>query len=128
MTESHPAKPLGVLHVSIKPEIRTKGELWSSWIRWRNAPRHSRLRVQKGPHGVPADHIGQRLGLPSAPLAFHLKELKMAGLATCTRNRRSLVYAAEYPTMNARLFYLTENCCDRPSSEMFADLPAGCGH
>jgi ArsR family transcriptional regulator len=72
-----------------------------------------RLLVQAGPEGLPAGHIGERLGLPSATLAFHLKELKTAKLATCTRNGRSLIYAAEYPTMNALLFFLTENCCGR---------------
>lgn len=74
-----------------------------------------RLLVQAGPEGLPAGQIAERLGLPSATLAFHLKELKTAGLAACTRNGRSLIYAAEYPTMNALLFYLTENCCGRPS-------------
>ena len=53
--------------------------------------------------GLPAGQIGEQLGLPSATLAFHLKELKNAGLAHCTRNGRSLIYAAEYPTMNALL-------------------------
>jgi ArsR family transcriptional regulator, arsenate/arsenite/antimonite-responsive transcriptional repressor len=75
-----------------------------------------RLLVQTGPQGLPAGHIGEQLGLPSATLAFHLKELKNAGLVTCTRNGRSLIYAAEYPTMNALLLYLTENCCGRPST------------
>jgi ArsR family transcriptional regulator, arsenate/arsenite/antimonite-responsive transcriptional repressor len=70
-----------------------------------------RLLVQAGADGLPAGHIGEELGLPSATLAFHLKELKNAGLASCTRNGRSLIYAAEYPTMNALLGYLTENCC-----------------
>jgi len=70
-----------------------------------------RLLVQAGADGLPAGHIGEQLGLPSATLAFHLKELKNAGLASCTRNGRSLVYAAEYPTMSALLGYLGENCC-----------------
>jgi ArsR family transcriptional regulator, arsenate/arsenite/antimonite-responsive transcriptional repressor len=70
-----------------------------------------RLLVQAGPDGMPAGHIGEQLDLPSATLAFHLKELKNAGLTNCTRNGRSLIYAAAYPTMNALLGYLTENCC-----------------
>ncbi len=75
-----------------------------------------RLLVQAGAEGMPAGQIGERLGLPSATLAFHLKELKSAGLATCTRNGRSLIYAAAYPTMNALLGYLTENCCQGDAS------------
>jgi ArsR family transcriptional regulator, arsenate/arsenite/antimonite-responsive transcriptional repressor len=75
-----------------------------------------RLLVQTGPDGLPAGQIGEKLGLPSATLAFHLKELKNAKLATCRRNGRSLIYAAEYAVMNGLLFYLTENCCGRPSA------------
>lgn len=76
-----------------------------------------RLLVQAGPAGMPAGHIGAALGLPSATLAFHLKELKTAGLVAATRDGRSLIYAAEYPTMNALLSYLTENCCGRPTDQ-----------
>lgn len=75
-----------------------------------------RLLVQAGPEGLPAGQIGERLGLPSATLAFHLKELKNAKLATCRRNGRSLIYAAEYPVMNALLSFLTENCCGRSTA------------
>ena len=70
-----------------------------------------RLLVQAGTEGMPAGQIGERLGLPSATLAFHLKELKNAGLATFERNGRSLIYSAVYAAMNALLGYLTENCC-----------------
>jgi DNA-binding transcriptional ArsR family regulator len=75
-----------------------------------------RLLVQAGTQGMPAGHIGERLGLPSATLAFHLKELKHAGLVTFERNGRSLIYSAVYPAMNALLAYLTENCCQGAAS------------
>jgi ArsR family transcriptional regulator, arsenate/arsenite/antimonite-responsive transcriptional repressor len=78
-----------------------------------------RLLVQAGTEGMPAGHIGARLGLPSATLAFHLKELKNAGLVSFERNGRSLIYTAVYPAMNALLGYLTENCCQ--------GNPAACG-
>lgn len=70
-----------------------------------------RLLVEAGPDGVPAGHIGERLGLPSATLSFHLSQLKHAGLVTFRREGRSLIYAAEYTAMNGLLAYLTENCC-----------------
>jgi len=76
-----------------------------------------RLLVQAGPGGVAAGRIGEELGLPPATLAFHLKELKIAGLIACTRSGRSLIYAAEYNVMNALLLFLTENCCGRPASQ-----------
>jgi DNA-binding transcriptional ArsR family regulator len=78
-----------------------------------------RLLVQTGPEGIPAGQIGERLGLPSATLSFHLNQLKQAGLVTFRREGRSLIYGAEYAAMNALLGYLTENCCQGDS--------AGCG-
>lgn len=70
-----------------------------------------RLLVQAGPEGVPAGRIGEVLGLPSATLSFHLNQLRHAGLVSFRREGRSLIYTAEYATMNALLSYLTENCC-----------------
>jgi len=78
-----------------------------------------RLLVQAGADGIPAGQIGERLGLPSATLSFHLNQLKHAGLVTFRRESRSLIYMAEYPAMNALLGYLTENCCQGDA--------AGCG-
>ncbi|MDQ2804918.1 MAG: helix-turn-helix domain-containing protein [Pseudomonadota bacterium] len=70
-----------------------------------------RLLVQAGPEGLPAGRIGDQFGLPSATLAFHLKELKHADLVTFRREGRSLIYATLFPTMTGLLGYLTENCC-----------------
>ena len=70
-----------------------------------------RLLVQAGSEGLPAGQIGERLGLPAATLSFHLSQLRHAGLVAFTREGRSLIYAAEYDTMNRLLAYLTENCC-----------------
>ena len=65
----------------------------------------------RGGVGMPAGQIGERLGLPSATLSFHLNQLRHAGLVTFRRESRSLIYAAEYDAMNSLLAYLTENCC-----------------
>jgi ArsR family transcriptional regulator, arsenate/arsenite/antimonite-responsive transcriptional repressor len=70
-----------------------------------------RLLVQAGGKGLPAGQIGEKLGLPSATLSFHLSQLRHAGLVTFRRESRSLIYAAEYAAMNSLLAYLTENCC-----------------
>jgi ArsR family transcriptional regulator, arsenate/arsenite/antimonite-responsive transcriptional repressor len=70
-----------------------------------------RLLVQSGAEGLPAGQIGERLGLPSATLSFHLNQLRHAGLVTFRREGRSLIYAAEYPAMNDLIGFLTENCC-----------------
>lgn len=78
-----------------------------------------RLLVEAGPAGLPAGHIGQRLGLPAPTLSFHLNQLRQAGLVTFRRDGRSLIYAAQYDAMNGLLAYLTENCCQGDA--------AGCG-
>lgn len=70
-----------------------------------------RLLVQNLPGGMPAGEIGARLGLPSPTLSFHLNHLKHAGLVTCRRDSRSIIYSADYKAMNGLIGYLTENCC-----------------
>lgn len=80
-----------------------------------------RLLIQAGPEGVPAGRIGEALGLPSATLSFHLAQLRQAGLITFRREGRSLIYVAEFGTMNALVGFLTENCC---GGDLAACLPA----
>ncbi len=75
-----------------------------------------RLLVQAGADGMAAGQIGERLGLPSATLSFHLNHLKQSGLVKCRRESRSLIYTAEYAAMNGLLAYLTENCCQGDAS------------
>jgi len=70
-----------------------------------------RLLVEGGPEGLAAGDIGIRLALPGATLSFHLKELRQAGLITCRREGRSLIYAADFAAMGSLVAYLTENCC-----------------
>jgi ArsR family transcriptional regulator, arsenate/arsenite/antimonite-responsive transcriptional repressor len=70
-----------------------------------------RLLVQAGPEGLAAGAVAEKLALAPNTLSFHFDRLRNAGLVTCTRNGRSLIYAARYETMNGLLGYLTENCC-----------------
>lgn len=72
-----------------------------------------RLLVAAGPEGMPAGRIAQELALPANTLSFHLAHLKAAGMVTCRRQGRSLIYAAAYERMRGLLGYLTENCCAR---------------
>ncbi len=65
-----------------------------------------RLLVAEGPEGLPAGEIGSRLRLPSPTLSFHLNQLRYAGLVTSRRESRSIIYAANYKTMNGVLGYL----------------------
>ena len=70
-----------------------------------------RLLVQRGPAGLSAGALAQRLEVPPSSLTFHLQQLHHAGLVTQRRVGRQLIYAAEYTTMNALMAYMTENCC-----------------
>ena len=71
-----------------------------------------RLLVRAGSEGLPAGAIGESLGVPSATLSFHLKELKSAGVAKCRREGRSLIYSPDFAAMNDLLQFLSENCCE----------------
>lgn len=70
-----------------------------------------RLLVERGPNGMPAGEIAERLGLPPSSLTFHLQQLLHAGLVTQRRASRQIIYAADFAAMNGLLAYLTENCC-----------------
>jgi ArsR family transcriptional regulator, arsenate/arsenite/antimonite-responsive transcriptional repressor len=70
-----------------------------------------RLLVEKGPDGLPAGDIAERIGLVPSSLTFHLQHLARAGLLTQTRVGRQLFYATDFGVMNELVGYLTENCC-----------------
>ena len=80
-----------------------------------------RLLVARGPDGLAAGVIAERLGVQPSSLSFHLAQLVHAGLITQRRLGRQLIYSAEYGAMNALIFYLTENCCGQGAA---ACLPA----
>lgn len=70
-----------------------------------------RLLVQAGPEGLPAMQIAEQLGIPPSSLSFHLKELTHANMIAQKKAGRSLIYSANFQTMNGLLGFLTENCC-----------------
>ena len=70
-----------------------------------------RLLVQAGPEGMPAGRCRRALDLAPNTLTFHFDRLRTAGLVTVRRDGRSMIYAAQFETMNALLGFLTENCC-----------------
>ena len=70
-----------------------------------------RLLVERGPDGIPAGEIAERLKMPPSSLTFHLQQMHRAGLVTQRRLGRQLIYAADFTSMNGLLGYLTENCC-----------------
>lgn len=76
-----------------------------------------RLLVETGPAGLPVGTIAEKLGFANATLSFHLKELTHAGLTNAAPSGRSIIYSANFDTMNGLIEYLTENCCAGASCE-----------
>src|ERR1700712_1124081 len=70
-----------------------------------------RLLVEAGPEGMPAGSVAAALDLAPNTLTFHFDRLRTAGLVAVRRDGRSMIYAAQFETMNALLGYLTKNCC-----------------
>jgi ArsR family transcriptional regulator len=75
-----------------------------------------RLLVQAGPEGMSAGAMSVALDVAPNTLTFHFDRLRTAGLVSVRREGRSMIYAAQYETMNSLLSYLTENCCGGAAS------------
>ena len=84
-----------------------------------------RLLVQRGPEGLSAGIIGQRIGLLPSSLTFHLQNLQRAGLIAQRRESRQLIYSVDFSVMNGLVGYLTENCCGKQRQRLRGELRAG---
>ncbi|HEY9545637.1 MAG TPA: metalloregulator ArsR/SmtB family transcription factor [Solimonas sp.] len=87
-----------------------------------------RLLVEKGPDGMPAGEIAERLKIAPNALSFHLKGLSNAGLLKSWQQGRFVYYAPDFKAMNGLVDYLTENCCagSAPAGTACATTPANC--
>jgi ArsR family transcriptional regulator len=79
-----------------------------------------RLLVERGPEGLPAGAIGDRVGLLPSSLTFHLQNLQRAGLINQRRVSRQLFYSVDFAVINGLVGYLTENCCRESGDECCA--------
>ena len=70
-----------------------------------------RLLVQRGPEGLAAGQVAEKLKVSPATLSFHFRTLSHAGLIGSRQEGRFIYYAANFKVMNEMLAYLTENCC-----------------
>lgn len=70
-----------------------------------------RALVQAGHAGLAAGALAEAVGLAPSALSFHLAHLSRAGLISCKREGRRLIYAADFAAMDTLVGYLTENCC-----------------
>lgn len=69
-----------------------------------------RALVRRGSRGLPAGQIAERLGVAAPTLSFHLATLKDAGLVSCTRAGRSLIYTADCAAAKTLIDFLSANC------------------
>jgi ArsR family transcriptional regulator, arsenate/arsenite/antimonite-responsive transcriptional repressor len=76
-----------------------------------------RLLVKAGPEGLAAGQVAKALGLPPNTLSFHFDRLRQAGLIAVRRESRSMIYTAQFHTMNGLVDFLTENCCKGVADE-----------
>jgi ArsR family transcriptional regulator, arsenate/arsenite/antimonite-responsive transcriptional repressor len=70
-----------------------------------------RLLVERGPDGMAAGQVAEKLKVSPATLSFHFRTLSHAGLIESTQDGRFIYYAANFAVMNGMVAYLTENCC-----------------
>ncbi|MFQ5935958.1 MAG: ArsR/SmtB family transcription factor [Acidiferrobacterales bacterium] len=83
-----------------------------------------RFLIQEGIEGSPAGRIAARLSLPATTLSFHLNALKQARLVTSRRQSRSIIYTADFKTMNNIMAYLIDNCCHGTAEETCSEPTA----
>ncbi|WP_325264969.1 metalloregulator ArsR/SmtB family transcription factor [uncultured Rhizobium sp.] len=79
-----------------------------------------RKLVVAGPGGLAAGMIAEAVNVSPSNISFHLKELEHAGLISAQRESRSIVYSANFETLNGLAHFLMENCCS-------GQFDAGCG-
>jgi DNA-binding transcriptional ArsR family regulator len=70
-----------------------------------------RRLVRAGPKGVAAGALADGFRVSPSNMSFHLKELERAGLIGSRREARSIIYTANYETLNGLIRFLMEDCC-----------------
>lgn len=87
-----------------------------------------RLLVARGPEGLSAGAIGDKLHIAPATLSFHLKALAHAGLVTARTHGRFVNYSVNFQVMNELVGFLTDNCCGgNPCTPVVACKPVPAG-
>ena len=71
-----------------------------------------KLLMKRGPSGLPAGEIGDRVGISRSSASFHLTHMERAGLLRSWRVHRNVFYAVDLEGMRKLIAYLTEDCCD----------------
>ncbi len=82
-----------------------------------------RLLVRAGGDGLPVGAVQDKLRIPASSLSHHIKELVGTGLITQERQATALICRAHYPSMNALIGYLSDECCADGAADC---TPASC--
>lgn len=70
-----------------------------------------RVLVRAGADGLPVGRLQARIGIAASTLSHHLKRLVEAGLVTQERQATTLFCRTHYPTMDALIGFLSDECC-----------------
>jgi DNA-binding transcriptional ArsR family regulator len=70
-----------------------------------------RTLVRAGDEGLPVGRVQEKLAIAASTLSHHLKRLVETGLVTQDRQATTLICRAHYPSMNALIGYLADECC-----------------
>ena len=70
-----------------------------------------RALMVAGPAGLNQKALADAVGVSPSNLAFHLRELMLAGLLTREQAGHFVTYRAAYERMADLLVFLTDNCC-----------------
>lgn len=70
-----------------------------------------RLLLAAGPSGLAAGDVAARLGVPPSTMSFHLRALEQVGLIAATRQRRHMIYAAQFARLRTLLGFFANSCC-----------------
>jgi DNA-binding transcriptional ArsR family regulator len=70
-----------------------------------------RTLVRAGSNGLPVGRLQERMNIALSTLSHHLRRLVDTGLVTQERQGTMLICRAHYPTMNALIGYLVDECC-----------------
>lgn len=70
-----------------------------------------RALVRAGENGLPVGKLQLKLDIPSSTLSHHLRKLIDVSLVSQERQATTLICRANYPSMNALIGYLSDECC-----------------
>ncbi|MFV2092784.1 MAG: ArsR/SmtB family transcription factor [Hyphomicrobiales bacterium] len=77
-----------------------------------------RVLLEYGGTGLAAGKLAERLDIAHNSLSFHLSHLKQAGLVSCAKQGRQLIYTANTAAVEQLIAYLRVNCCIHEEGEI----------